>query len=59
MGGRQLHLQGCMQAVHTTVHGKEQSLDLNLLMELLLLQDRKKVLCLKGKGSKHCLAPSE
>lgn len=52
MGGRQLHLQDCMQAVHTIVQGKVQSLDLNLLMELLLLQDRTKVLFLKGKGSK-------
>lgn len=47
-----------MQAVLTTVQGKAQSLALNLPMELLLLQDRTKVLFLKGKGSKHCLAPS-
>lgn len=30
---------------------------INLLMVLLLFQDRAKVLFLKGKGSKHCLAP--
>lgn len=52
MGGRQFHLQDCMQAVHMTVHGKVQPLDLNLLMELLLLEDRTKVLFLKEKGSK-------
>lgn len=53
MGRRQLHLQDCMQAVHTTVHGKVQPLDLNLLMELLLPQDRTKVLFQRGKEANN------